>query len=151
MVELKTSEQYQGKKENPSQQKLIEDMECKCCPVFNTFNIIGKKFSLLILRNMLYAKQKRFNEFLNSIEEINPKTLSIRLKEMEKDGLIKRHVYNETPIRIEYYLTQKGKELQPIMEQMALFSLKYCCDQIFENPDPIKIEKITAKSIRNYM
>ena len=97
-------------------------MECKCCPVFNTFNIIGKKFSLLILRNMHYDKQKRFNEFLNSIEEINPKTLSIRLKEMENDGLIKRHVYNETPIRIEYYLTQKGKELQPIMEQMALFS-----------------------------
>jgi DNA-binding HxlR family transcriptional regulator len=151
LVELKTSEQYQEKKENPSHQKLIEDMECKCCPVFNTFNIIGKKFSLLILRNMLYAKQKRFNEFLNSIEEINPKTLSIRLKEMEKDGLIKRHVYNETPIRIEYYLTQKGKELQPIMEQMALFSLKYCCDQIFDNPDPIKIEKITAKSIRKYM
>ncbi len=126
-------------------------MECKCCPVFNTFNIIGKKFSLLILRNMHYDKQKRFNEFLNSIEEINPKTLSIRLKEMEKDGLIKRHVYHETPVRIEYYLTQKGKELQPIMEQMALFSVKYCCDQIFDNPDPIKIEKITAKSIRKYM
>ncbi len=151
MVELKTSEQYQEKKENSSHQKLIEDMECKCCPVFNTFNIIGKKFSLLILRNMLYVKQKRFNEFLNSIEEINPKTLSIRLKEMEKDGLIKRHVYHETPVRIEYYLTQKGKELQPIMEQMALFSVKYCCDQIFDNPDPIKIEKITAKSIGRYM
>jgi DNA-binding HxlR family transcriptional regulator len=151
LVELKTSQQDQEKKENPSHQRLIEDMECKCCPVFNTFNIIGKKFSLLILRNMLYDKQKRFNEFLNSIEEINPKTLSIRLKEMEKDGLIKRQVYNETPIRIEYYLTQKGKELQPIMEQMALFSVKYCCDQIFDNPDPIKIEKITAKSIRKYI
>ena len=75
MVELKTSEQYQEKVGNPSRQKLIEDMECKCCPVFNTFNIIGKKFSLLILRNMLYDKQKRFNEFLNSIEEINPKNL----------------------------------------------------------------------------
>ena len=73
----------------------------------------------------------------------------------KRDGkrmvLLKRHVYNETPIRIEYYLTQKGKELQPIMEQMALFSLKYCCDPRFHNPDPIKIEKITAKSIRNYM
>ena len=95
---------------------------------------------------MHYDKQKRFNEFVNSMEEINPKTLSIRLKEMEKGGLIKRHVYNETPIRIEYYLTQKGKELQPIMEHMALFSLKYCCDPRFDNPNPIKIEKITAKS-----
>ena len=100
---------------------------------------------------MIYVKQKRFNEFLNSIEEINPKTLSIRLKEMENDGIIRRQVYNETPVRIEYYLTQKGKELQPILEQMALFSVKYCGDQIFDNPDPTKIDRITAKSIKKYM
>ena len=151
MADLKTSEQYREKRVNPDQTKLIGDMECKCCPVFNTFNIIGKKFSILILRNMIYDKQKRFNEFLNSIEEINPKTLSIRLKEMERDGLIRRRVYNETPIRIEYYLTQKGKELQPILEQMALFSVKYCRDQIFDNPDPVKIGKITAKSLGKYI
>ena len=100
---------------------------------------------------MIYGKHKRFNEFLNSIEEINPKTLSIRLKEMETDGIIRRQVYNETPIRIEYYLTQKGKELQPILEQMALFSVKYCGDQVFDNPDRAKIDKITAKSIKKYM
>ena len=124
----------------------IDGMECKSCPVFNTFNIIGKKFSLLILRNMIYNNQRRFNEFLNTIEEINPKTLSIRLKEMEKDGIIRRQIYPETPVRIEYHLTQKGRELRPILEQMALFSLKYCCDQILENPDPVRISKITARS-----
>jgi DNA-binding HxlR family transcriptional regulator len=128
----------------------IDGMNCKCCPVFNTLNIIGKKFTLLLLRNMIFLKQKRFNEFLNSIEEINPKTLSIRLKELEKDRLIKRQVFNETPVRIEYYLTEKGKALQPILEQMALFSMKYCCEQVFENPDPIKIDKITSKSFRKY-
>ncbi|HET6590601.1 MAG TPA: helix-turn-helix domain-containing protein [Candidatus Nitrosocosmicus sp.] len=124
---------------------MLEDMSCKCCPVFNTFNIIGKKFSILILRNMIYNGHKRFNEFLNTIEEINPKTLSIRLKEMEGDGLITRRVYNETPIRIEYELTQKGKELQPILEQMALFSIKYCSEQVFDNPDSSKINKVTAR------
>jgi DNA-binding HxlR family transcriptional regulator len=128
----------------------IDGMNCKCCPVFNTLSIIGKKFTLLLLRNMIFLKQKRFNEFLNSIEEINPKTLSIRLKELEKDRLIKREVFNETPVRIEYYLTEKGKALQPILEQMALFSMKYCCEQVFENPDPIKIDKITSKSFRKY-
>ena len=128
----------------------IDGMNCKCCPVFNTLGIIGKKFTLLLLRNMIFLKQKRFNEFLNSIEEINPKTLSIRLKELEKDRLIKRQVFNETPVRIEYYLTEKGKALQPILEQMALFSMKYCCEQVFENPDPIKIDKITSKSFRRY-
>ncbi len=152
MMGRESYEQHQEKKENSTQQQhMIEGMLCKCCPVFNTFNIIGKKFSLLILRNMIYGKHKRFNEFLNSIEEINPKTLSIRLKEMENDGIIKRQVYNETPIRIEYCLTQKGKELQPILEQMALFSVKYCGDQVFDNPDPAKIDKITTKSIKKYM
>ena len=129
---------------------MIDGMNCKCCPVFNTLNIIGKKFTLLLLRNMIFLKQKRFNEFLNSIEEINPKTLSIRLRELEKDRLIKREVFNETPVRIEYYLTEKGKALQPILEQMALFSMKYCCEQVFENPDPTKIDKITSKSFRKY-
>ena len=128
----------------------IDGMNCKCCPVFNTLGIIGKKFTLLLLRNMIFLKQKRFNEFLNSIEEINPKTLSIRLKELEKDRLINRQVFNETPVRIEYYLTEKGKALQPILEQMALFSMKYCCEQVFENPDPIKIDKVTSKSFRKY-
>jgi DNA-binding HxlR family transcriptional regulator len=129
---------------------MIDGMNCKCCPVFNTLNIIGKKFTLLLLRNMIFLKQKRFNEFLNSIEEINPKTLSIRLRELEKDRLIKREVFNETPVRIEYHLTEKGKALQPILEQMALFSMKFCCEQVFENPDPVKIDKITSKSFRKY-
>ena len=92
-MEHESYEQHQENRENSKQQQhVIEGMLCKCCPVFNTFNIIGKKFSLLILRNMIYVKQKRFNEFLNSIEEINPKTLSIRLKEMENDGIIRRQV-----------------------------------------------------------
>ncbi len=131
-------------------QFIIDGMNCKCCPVFNTLSIIGKKFTLLLLRNMIFLKQKRFNEFLNSIEEINPKTLSIRLKELEKDGLIKREVFNETPVRIEYYLTEKGEALQPILEQMGLFSMKFCCERVFENPDPSKIDKLTLKSFRKY-
>lgn len=131
-------------------QFIIDGMNCKCCPVFNTLSIIGKKFTLLLLRNMIFLKQKRFNEFLNSIEEINPKTLSIRLKELEKDGLIKREVFNETPVRIEYYLTEKGEALQPILEQMSLFSMKFYCEMVFENPDPSKIDKLTSKSFRKY-
>lgn len=141
-----SSEHKDNNNPNIRQTLMLEEMTCKCCPVFNTFNIIGKKFSILILRNMIYNGHRRFNEFLNTIEEINPKTLSIRLKEMESDGLITRKVYSETPIRIEYYLTQKGKELQPILEQMALFSIKYCSEQVFDNPDTSKINKVTAQS-----
>src|SRR5918912_4447515 len=95
---------------NPS-----DDVKMKSCPIENTFKIIGKKFTVLILRNMINGKQNRFNQLLNSIEQSNPKTLTIRLREMEKSGLIKRKVhFHETPVRIEYYPTEKGIALQPI-------------------------------------
>jgi DNA-binding HxlR family transcriptional regulator len=60
--------------------------------------------------------QTQFNQFIQSIEGINPKTLSIRLKEMEKNSLIQRKIYHEIPIRIEYYLTEKGKALKSILD-----------------------------------
>lgn len=104
----------------------------KKCPVDNTFRIIGKKFTVLILRNMIYTKQKHFNEFLNSIEGINPNTLSTRLREMERNGLIERKIFHETPVRIEYHLSGKGKDLLPILEQMAAFSMKHA-PEIFRN------------------
>lgn len=129
---------------------MLEETACKACPVNNTFNIIGKKFAILILRNMIILKQKRFNEFLDSIERINPKTLSIRLKEMEKDGLINRKVFNEKPIRIEYSLTNKGEALKPILEQMAMFSMKYCCEQIFEDPQAVSLEKLDSDTFEKY-
>src|ERR671937_3252310 len=89
---------------NPS-----DNIKMKSCPIDNTFKIIGRKFTVLILRNMINGKQNRFNQLLNSLEEGNPKTLSIRLREMEKLGLIKRKVFShEIPIKIEYSPTEKA-------------------------------------------
>ncbi|MGZ5491523.1 MAG: winged helix-turn-helix transcriptional regulator [Nitrososphaeraceae archaeon] len=76
--------------------------------------------------------------------------MSIGLKELERDRLIKREIFNETPVRIEYYVTEKGKALLPILEQMALFAMQYCCEQVFEKSDLTKIDKITSKSFRKY-
>jgi DNA-binding HxlR family transcriptional regulator len=112
------------------------------CPINNTFQIIGKKFTVLILRNMIYLNQIRFNKLLNSIEGINAKTLSIRLKEMEKDGLIRRKIYNESPIRIEYEMTEKGMALEPILEQMSAFSMKYFPKEIFKNGKPRTYDEV---------
>jgi DNA-binding HxlR family transcriptional regulator len=106
--------------------------ELKSCPVDNTFKVIGKKFTVLILRNMIYSKQKHFNEFLNSIEGINPNTLSTRLREMERNKIIEREIFHDTPVRIEYHLSEKGKDLVPILEQMAAFSMKHA-PEIFRN------------------
>ena len=120
---------------------------CKCCPIDNTFKIIGKKFTVHILRNMLILNQHRFNEFIDSIEGINPNTLSARLKEMDKDGLIEKKVFNETPIRIEYNLTKKGKALRSVLEEMAQFSTKFCCEEIFSDAKPRTFRQVYGKSL----
>ena len=104
-------------------------------PINNTFNLIGKRFTIMILYIMMTSqKEVRFNQLLNSVEGIGPKTLSKRLKEMEKNMLIKRTVHTDiTPIIIGYTLTEKGKAVKPILEIMATFSIKYCAKDIFHD------------------
>ena len=114
----------------------------KNCPLDITSRLIGKKFTVLILRNMM-SNQTRFNQFIESIEGINPKTLSTRLKEMEKNGLIRRKIYPETPIRIEYYLTEKGIELKSILDQMVVFSTRYCANDVFKDGKPRTYKEIS--------
>jgi DNA-binding HxlR family transcriptional regulator len=82
---------------------------------------------------MLLLRQKRFNEFMESIEGINTKILAIRLKEMEKEGLITRRSFNETPPRVEYSVTKKGIAVEPILEQMAAYSLYHCPEVVFKD------------------
>ena len=92
--------------------------------------------------------QTRFSQFLESIEGINPKTLSVRLREMETNDLITRTIYPETPIRIEYTITEKGKALKPIVEQMAAFSMKYCCDTVFKDGKPRTFKEVFGRSVK---
>jgi DNA-binding HxlR family transcriptional regulator len=124
------------------------NIEMKSCHINNTFKIVGKKFTVLIIRNMINGKQNRFNQLLNSLEEGNPKTLSLRLREMENLGLIKRKVYShETPIRIEYYPTEKGLALQPILDMMAAYSMKYCSKDVFKDSKPHQFKEIYGRDI----
>jgi DNA-binding HxlR family transcriptional regulator len=124
------------------------NIEMKSCPINNTFKIVGSKFTVLILRNMINGKQNRFNQLLNSLEEGNPKTLSVRLREMENLGLIKRKVYSrETPIRIEYYPTKKGLALQPILDMMAAYSMMYCSKDVFKDSTPHQFKEVYGRDI----
>ena len=119
----------------------------KNCPVDNTFKIIGKKFTFHIVRNMAMRNQTRFNEFLNTIENINPKTLALRLKELEETGIIQRDVYDETPIRIEYTLTKKGQDLQGIIDQMATFSMKHYPKTVFKDGKKRNYKQVFKKPV----
>lgn len=89
---------------------------------------------------MLYGK-KHFSELRESVEDINSKTLTLRLREMEQDGLIVRRVYAEIPVRVEYELTEKAKNLRPILEQLGEYSTRYCASNIFKDKRPRRFKE----------
>lgn len=120
----------------------------KHCPIDNSINILGRKFTLHILRNMILLKQRRFSEFIDSIEGINTKTLSIRLKEMEEAGLINREVVSNRPVQTEYSISGKGKMIEPILELLAEFSMRYEPKVIFKDGKQRDMEELFGNNIR---
>ena len=94
------------------------------CPVATTVQLIGSKWKLLILRNLL-VRPWRFNELRKSLEGINQKVLTDSLRSMEEDGIITRTVYPEVPPRVEYALSELGESMRPIIKAMEDFGLDY--------------------------
>jgi len=98
---------------------MLDTSECleMKCPIQFTLDIIGSKWALLILRE-LFTGNRRTHEFLEALPGISTKTLTIRLRELEAYGLVSRHVFPEIPPRVEYSLTEKGQDLQPVMASL---------------------------------
>ena len=94
------------------------------CPVATTVQLIGNKWKLLILRNLL-ARPWRFNEMLRSIPGISQKVLTDNLRALETDGIIIRTVYPEVPPRVEYSLSELGDSMRPIIKAMEVWGKNY--------------------------
>lgn len=95
------------------------------CPITNTLDLIGDKWTLLIVRDMLLYNKQRYGEFLASDEGITTNILADRLKRLEENGLIKKSPYQRNPVRYAYHLTGKGRELEPMIREMIRWGLKH--------------------------
>ena len=89
------------------------------CPMTNTLDLIGDKWTLLVIRDMIIFGKKQFGDFLESAEGISTNILTERLKRLEKHGLIVKHAYQSNPVRYEYFLTQIGHDLEPVLMEMG--------------------------------
>ncbi|HIT24172.1 MAG TPA: helix-turn-helix transcriptional regulator [Candidatus Faecimonas intestinavium] len=98
--------------------------ELPACPVEITMGLIGEKWKVLIIRDLLTGT-KRFGELKKSVTGITQKVLTNNLRQMEADGLIKRKVYAEVPPRVEYSLTKTGLSLKPILDSMVSWGISY--------------------------
>jgi DNA-binding HxlR family transcriptional regulator len=107
----------------------------KSCPIEATFKIIGKKWAVLVIRE-LFRGTKQFNRFLENIQGITPKVLTERLRELEKVGIIKRRIVSKYPIKVEYELTDLGKAFEPVLLAAGAFSMRYMPEVVFKDGIP---------------
>ena len=98
--------------------------ELPACPVETTLMLIGDKWKVLILRDLMPGT-KRFGELKKSIGSVSQKVLTAQLRDMEEKGLVSRHVYAEVPPRVEYSPTDLGKSLEPILNAMKTWGEGY--------------------------
>src|SRR2546428_12811531 len=98
------------------------------CPVCRTSEIISGKWTLLVIRDLADGS-RRFCELERSLAGISPRTLSLRLRALEEEGIVKRHTFPEVPPRVEYALTEKGRALLPIIEEMRAYGKRWLGDE----------------------
>ena len=103
---------------------MVTKEELPACPVATTVQLIGSKWKLLIMRNLL-DRPWRFNELRKDSEGISQKVLTDSLRSMEKDGIITRTVYPEVPPRVEYAASELGESMRPIIKAMEQWGLDY--------------------------
>ncbi len=94
------------------------------CPVATTVSLIGSKWKLLIMRNLL-TRPWRFNELKKDLDGISQKVLTDSLRSMEEDGIVTRTVYPEVPPRVEYALSALGESMRPILDAMLKWGTEY--------------------------
>jgi DNA-binding HxlR family transcriptional regulator len=117
--------------------------ELKTCPIEITFRIIGKKWTVLIIREILRGNTQ-FNRFMENIQGISPKVLTERLRELEHLGIIRRRIVSEYPVRVEYSLTDMGKGFEPVLLSAASFSMMYMPRMVFKDGKPRTPEQLLS-------
>ena len=105
------------------------------CPVCRTAEVVCGKWTLLVIRDLAEGS-RRFCELERSLEGISPRTLSLRLRALEEEGVVERHTFPEVPPRVEYALTEKGEALVPLIEDMRRYGTRWLFDERAARPEP---------------
>lgn len=95
------------------------------CPIACSLDLIGDRWTLLVIRDMMFFKKQRFEEFLESPEGISTNILTNRLKSLEEMGLVEKHPYGNHSRRMNYQLTERGKSLRPVLKAMINWGIKH--------------------------
>ena len=109
------------------------------CPVCRTAEVVCGKWTLLLIRDLAEGTS-RFCELERSLEGISPRTLSLRLRALEEEGIVERHTFPEVPPRVEYALTEKGEALVPLIDDMRKYGTRWL---FAETPSPPRLDPVS--------
>jgi len=127
---------FPKEKVDPSRELFLPKVGFVECPIKSTLGVLGKKWTMLILRDIGFRKIERFNRLLESVPGLTPRVLSMRLKELEEEGFIECIEYQKSPMIVRWTLTQKGNETLPILMRFIAFGSKWYADEVFEDKIP---------------
>lgn len=138
------SEEAKKKNKYPAiSEWLLPDVKFAQCPIKTSLGVLGKKWTMLILRDIGILGVDRFNQLLNSIPRLTPRVLSMRLKELEKEGFIQCiEEGKKSPIIVRWTLTEKGRDALPILLQFTVFGSKWHADLVFEDKTPRRPDEL---------
>jgi DNA-binding HxlR family transcriptional regulator len=116
------------------------------CPVCRTAEIVCGKWTLLVIRDLAEGRS-RFCELERSLQGISPRTLSLRLRALEEEGVVERQTFPEVPPRVEYALTEKGRALVPLIEDMRTYGLAWLCGEDPEDSEEISEPAVSGEPV----
>lgn len=122
--------------------RIIPDVKFQECPIMTSMGVLGKKWTMLILRDIGFRKIDRFNRVLESIPGLTPRVLSMRLKELEGDGIIESVEDHLSPQVVRWSLTEKGRDTLPILMRLIAFGSKWYAKTVFKDKSPRSLDEI---------
>ena len=124
---------------------LKPDVKFEQCPIKASMGVFGRKWTMLMLRDIGFRKIDRFNHLLESIAGLTPRVLSMRLKELEKDGIIKKISEEDSSGIVRWTLTEKGEDALPILMRLIAFGSKWYASDVFEDKVPRSLNEIFTR------
>jgi DNA-binding HxlR family transcriptional regulator len=131
--------------ESPVKDLLLPGVKFMTCPIGASLGILGRKWTLLILRNIGFLKTKRFNKILQATPGLTPRVLSMRLRELEDAKFIRRVNGSKSESNVHWVLTEKGKDVLPILLKFVEFGAKWHADTVFEDKKSRTLQQIFLK------
>lgn len=122
----------------------------KNCPIRSSLGVLGRRWALLVLRDVSFFRKVRFTDILRNNPGLNPRLLSLRLRELQKEGLVVRAVNPNDHREIWYNVTEKGKDVVPILTAFIQYGAKHRAKDVFADKKPREIESLFPRD-RGYM